>query len=355
MGIYRDAKRGTWFSRFQWKNQTHKREGFKTKSEAFMWEGERRRELEAPALPMVTPTISFQGLATMYLDDCMLRMQKNTYRAKRSCYRRFLAYLGADVAVDLIPRKAVSDFLQARALRDGNTASNRDRKDLAALFHWGAGKDISLIDPTRGLQSYPETRALRYVPSVQDVAAVRLVASGDESDLIETLYFTAGRLGEIAHYRPDNGARAITWDDVNFEQGWIRLWTRKRRGGELEEDRLPMAPALKALLEKRWRKRGPSPYVFQFTSKQIRFMMNRLCKIAKVKEFTFHAIRHHVLSLLNDSGKLSLKQVQLWARHKRESTTENYLHSLRGMDEAIEILEMSNGSNDDRERGKGRG
>ena len=66
---------------------------------------------------------------------------------------------------------------------------------------------------------------------------------------------------------------------------------------------------------------------------------------AKVKGFTFHSIRHHVLSLLNDSGKLSLKQVQMWARHKRQSTTENYLRSMRGLEEAIAVLEKSNESN----------
>jgi integrase len=353
MGVYRDAKRGTWFSRFQWQNRTHKKEGFKTSSLAYQWEGARRKELEAPALAE-TLTVCFQGLATMYLDDCKLRMQHNTYRTKRACYRRFLGHLGADLPVEHITKKAVSDFLQQRAMKSGNIASNRDRKDLLALFRWAARKDISTVDPIRGIEPYPETKEPKYVPPVQDVAAVRLIAKGDESDLIETLYFTAARLGEIASYRPDTGTRPITWEDVNFEQGWIRLWTRKRRGGELEEDRLPMAAPLKSLLETRWRKRDPRrPYIFNFTSKQIRHMMSDLCQVAKVPEFSFHAIRHHVLSLLNDSGKLSLKQVQMWARHKRQATTENYLRSMRGLEEAIGILEKSNGSNDYGERKAG--
>jgi integrase len=354
MGIYRDRKRkGLWLCWFQFKNRAYKKQGFRTKSDAFQWEAAKRKELEAPALA-ATPTISFQELATMYLDDCMLRMQKNTYRAKRACYRRFIGYLGADVAVAALGRKTVSDFLQVRAIKAGNTASNRDRKDLAALFHWAAGKDMVQADPTRGLVSYPEASVLKYVPLAQDLAAIRLVATGDESDIIETLYYTAARLGEIAFYRPDTGTRPITWEDVNFEGNWIRLWTRKRRGGELEEDRLPMAGALRALLERRWKKRSHgSPHVFRFTSKQMRNMMAKLCKTAKVKEFTFHAIRHHVLSLLNDSGKLSLKQVQMWARHKRQATTENYLRSMRGLEEAVQVLENSNSSNRDRDRKQG--
>ena len=101
-----------------------------------------------------------------------------------------------------------------------------------------------------------------------------------------------------------------------------------------------MSPSLKALLEKRWKKRNTqTPYVFEFQEKELRDVMARLCGVAKVRGFTFHSIRHHVLSLLNDTGKLSLKQVQLYARHRRQSTTENYLQDTRGLEEAAAILE----------------
>ena len=56
-------------------------------------------------------------------------------------------------------------------------------------------------------------------------------------------------------------------------------------------------------------------------------MMPNLCDKAKVKPFGFHAIRHHVSSLMNDAGK-GLKQIQRILRHKRQSTTEKYLHTI---------------------------
>jgi integrase len=59
-------------------------------------------------------------------------------------------------------------------------------------------------------------------------------------------------------------------------------------------------------------------------------MMEELCNRAKTKPFGFHAIRHHVSSVLNDSGKASMKQIQKLLRHRRQSTTENYLHSIEG-------------------------
>lgn len=59
----------------------------------------------------------------------------------------------------------------------------------------------------------------------------------------------------------------------------------------------------------------------------------------------FHAIRHHVASVLNDPGKASMKQIQQLLRQKRQSTTEGYLHTIgNDMRDAARILE-----------GKGRG
>ena len=47
-----------------------------------------------------------------------------------------------------------------------------------------------------------------------------------------------------------------------------------------------------------------------------------------------------VASILNDSGKASMKQIQKLLRHKRQSTTETYLHSIdRDLRDAAKLLE----------------
>jgi len=56
--------------------------------------------------------------------------------------------------------------------------------------------------------------------------------------------------------------------------------------------------------------------------------MARLCKKVKVKYFGFHAIRHHVASVLADSGKASLNQIQKMLRHRRVTTTDLYIKTL---------------------------
>ena len=70
-------------------------------------------------------------------------------------------------------------------------------------------------------------------------------------------------------------------------------------------------------------------------------MMERLCRRVGVKHFGFHAIRHHVSSVLNDSGKDSMKQIQKLLRHRRQATTESYLHSIEAS--VYKVVRILNG------------
>jgi integrase len=192
------------------------------------------------------------------------------------------------------------------------------------------------------------------VPPPEDIDRIRLVANMDERDFIECVYHTLARRSEVV--RP-------TWEDVNFEQRWVRLYTRKRRGGELQGDYLPMNDTLFKVLHDRWKVRDKdSLKVFSFTPHELRYMMERLVRKAnkaikgkgkerKIKPFGFHAIRHHVSSILNDSGKANMKQIQKLLRHRRQSTTEIYLHSVnRDLHEAASLLNGQSGTHSTPER-----
>ena len=102
-------------------------------------------------------------------------------------------------------------------------------------------------------------------------------------------------------------------------------------------------------MERRWLDRKKSSvYVFcksdgsplAYTAK--RDLLRTLCEPAGVKPFGFHAIRHPVVSILNDSGKATLSQIQKFLRHRRPTTTETYLHTIsRDLEELTKNLDTN--------------
>jgi integrase len=115
---------------------------------------------------------------------------------------------------------------------------------------------------------------------------------------------------------------------------------------------MPMHPELYSSLIWLWenRKFPESAYVFvdshpgpnygqRFTVR--RKFMHAVCERAGVRPFGFHALRRFVASVLVDTHKASLKQVQLILRHKKQSTTERYIHNIdRGLEMTLNLLSI---------------
>jgi integrase len=73
-----------------------------------------------------------------------------------------------------------------------------------------------------------------------------IMASRKERPLLLVLFHTMGRIGEVLRLR---------WEDVNFQEKSIRLWTRMRRGGNLEGEWLEINGDLEKILWDLWQKR----------------------------------------------------------------------------------------------------
>ncbi len=64
----------------------------------------------------------------------------------------------------------------------------------------------------------------------------------------------------------------------------------------------------------------------------------KLCRLAQVREFGLHGIRHLSASILIAS-KVSLLDVQTILRHTNLTTTQRYVHRLESVRKAIEVFE----------------
>ena len=141
-----------------------------------------------------------------------------------------------------------------------------------------------------------------------------------------------GRVGEI---------NRLTWQDVDFGNRQVVLYTRKKRGGHLTPRMVPMPEKLYRLLLNRYKRRDPSKaWVFwhrywdakkecwvEGPFKDRKRIMTTLCKKAGVRYFRFHALRHLGASML-ERGRAPIGDIQRILGHENRSTTEIYLHSI---------------------------
>ena len=151
-----------------------------------------------------------------------------------------------------------------------------------------------------------------------------LMAAGPDRPLLLILFHTMARIDEILR---------LKWDDVNFTEKWVKLWTRKRRGGNWESDNMPMNEDLEAVLWGLWQKKEQDEWVFFNRLQGTRYLyrpklMGTICRRAGVPKYGFHTIRHFVASYLFDKKKQSLQVISKLLRHKSLQTTERYLQAI---------------------------
>lgn len=341
--------------RVRWKGRVQKmgrikQKLFNTKAEALAWEAqERAADWEATT----DTACSLKDWAEKYLDHAA-KYDRKTYNEKRQALRElFAATAGKGKARQLIvnPLSPVTSLTPGKVLaalraqfgtRSGNSL-NKDRKNLVAAWNWGV-KYLGLPMPNPCLvERFPEERHPRYIPSEDDFWKVFAQARGQDRIMLLCYLHLGARRSEIFR---------LAWEDVDFDNSRVRLYTRKRRDGSLEYDWLPMTSELASALRWWWENRTfpDSTHVFicedrtgfcrsQFGKpfKQRLHFMAELCRRAEVKPFGFHAIRHLTATILYKMGQ-PVSVIQAILRHKSPTTTSIYLHKL-GLEETRGALE----------------
>jgi len=339
---------GKWFGQVRHLGQKHRSPLLDTRAEAADWETGKRRELESPA-PEPGPKRSGDSTATVsllewcnkYL-DFSVRYVPKTYSEKKMILARLMARKGLDVlmpAASFAPDMAL-DHLQEQYEARGGNAANKERKNLAAAWSWGAKfKQLPKDNPFLEVPPFPEHRVIRYVPPEADFWAVADAAQGQEKTMLIAFLHTAARRGELFRLR---------WEDVDFEDGSVRLFTRKRKGGGLEADWIPMTTELAWVLAEHQNRTGRLETGLVFYHREGRHKdlpfedrrktMRRLCDEAKVRRFDLHSIRHLTASILAKMGVPTVV-IQGVLRHKRLSTTERYIKRLDHLRPHLRLLE----------------
>jgi len=191
------------------------------------------------------------------------------------------------------------------------------------LFSWAHRRQMVSGNPVYLVEKLSVDRAKKVIPTPEQMARI-LIAAGPDRSLLLVLFHTLARIDEILR---------LKWGDVNFQEKAVRLWTRKRRGGNWEFDWLPMNEDLEAVLWNLWQKKEQEEWVFYNSTTRTRYLyrpklMRTICKTAGIPKYGFHTIRHFVASYLFDKKKVSMPVISKLLRHKNLQTTERYLQAI---------------------------
>lgn len=327
-----------WKYDFTLNKKRYTKSWFPTKAEAKKEEGKRKEEILNPTPKQIQKThITFLELLNKRLSYVKDYNSKRHYTDYIYFGRRWVKFFGDKTLCNEIVLTKCRDYLHTRKKVSSYTA-NKELRYLRSTFNWGIKENLIFDNPTQGISFFPVEKNIKYVPPKEDILSVIIAANNNEQDYLWVILETMARINEINN---------LTWEDVNFESKYIVLYTRKKRGGHKTPRKIPMTEKLNQVLSYRYKNRDKTKawvFVSEKTGKSYQYRKNlikKLCFKAKVKQFSFHALRHYGASVLDNAG-VNTGTIQRLLGHERRETTEIYLHSFdKNSIEAMQILEKS--------------
>jgi hypothetical protein len=197
-GISKSSK--GWRYQFQWRGKTYGHALYKTKSEALAAREKHKAQVKGgkPA----RDGLLFKDVANEYLDHSQRRHAKKTYKQKVSVYKAFQEFAG-NILIDHITPSLLESYLRTRPT---NTNYNSHKKDLCALLTWAWKRRYIRENPCLFIESMPEPKFQRTIPTPEEVAKLFLVA-GEDRSFILVLYPYPGSSGR--NHAPQVGRRAV--------------------------------------------------------------------------------------------------------------------------------------------------
>jgi len=331
-----ERRRDKWAYRFNYAGETYFKSGFSKASEAEVAEEELRLRL--------SNTLTFSRMVDRRLSHVKAYCTHQYFTDTRAMLAQFKDWDGTPLS--LITREMINDkILELREKLSANNV-NRHIRGLRALFQLAVDEDLIPKNPTKGIKFLPVSKKPRVVPTAVDIKELLLKAEPEDQAFITIVWQTAARVNEI---------NMLTWEDVNFDAGTVRLWTRKRKGGNLEPRLVSMLDDVRTALLFMYRIRvKESPWVFTSQAKMEKYPENpekwhygyrRKVMKRLTNRFMFHALRHSTASTLASIG-VELTAIQKILGHSRPTTTDEYLSAMpwgvsMGMDKLGKHLQDS--------------
>ena len=238
----------------------------------------------------------------------------------------------------------IRDRVMQIAADKGNSVANRHIVVLKSCFAVAVRDEELDRNPVNRIKKFPTKKARKFVPSKDSIEAILGLATELDRAYLTIIWLTAARVREINNLR---------WEDVDLDRNALTLWTKKKSGGDNKARRVYMVgKVVDALAVAAKYRVENSPWVFSSEEKMRLYPLSpdrwnydyrdkffhTLCRRAGVTVFSYHALRHHTASALDQAG-VPITSIQAILGHEKATTTNDYLHELGRSSDAMRALE----------------
>ncbi|HEY6337119.1 MAG TPA: tyrosine-type recombinase/integrase [Candidatus Sulfotelmatobacter sp.] len=281
----------------------------------------RKRKLEAlqgKKLPekLRAPKVSFADLSKDALEYS--KAHKRSYEDDKVRMAKLREWVGDRPADSLSPRD-IDTWLSSKAEEWKPATQNRYRSLLSLIYRLGIQNGKVQSNPARLVRQRKEENARIRFLSSEEEQSLRKVIRQDclyrEAELDVALNTGLRRSEQYC----------LLWDCVDFERR--QLTVQRSKNGEIRH--VPLNDVAIAALRTAEKYKNGSPFVFLNSDgvrlRSPRFWFEAAVQEAKLRNFTWHCLRHTFASRLVMKG-VDLRTVQELMGHKTISMTVRYAH-----------------------------
>ena len=306
MPVYKDTKTNTFYCKFYYTDYTGQRKqklkrGFKLQREAKEWE---RQFLERQ---QGTPSMSFQSLYNVYIDDISHRLRQSSVNGKINVFKnRILPYFKDKPVNEITPAdiRAWQNNQLTAGYSEGYLC--RINTTLSTIFNYAVQYYGLTSNPcTKAGHIGKHTRSLNFWTVDQYNQFMASLDNDRARMAIELLFYGGMRIGELL---------ALTPADIDHENNMISInkTYHETEGGYISPPKtnnstrrifMPKAVMddLKAYTERIYGIQSHDR-IFDFSHFLVRNAMIKYCKLSGVPFIRIHDLRHSHVSLLIEMG-----------------------------------------------------
>jgi integrase len=259
----------------------------------------------------------FEDIGQRWLDSTAHTLKASTIVRRKICLKN-LAPFFAGVSMRNVQALDCERWVQGRAGKVAPQTMAHELNAMRAVFDYAVDHGLILANPAKKIKRRKVVHAPMTIPTREQFR--RLVDTIRESDGREFSQGMAANGADLVEFLAYSGCRlnegiSITWADVDFQKGTFTV-TGGERGTKNHEYRtVPMAEALRGLLQRLHDTRRPKPTDSISFNNSARKSLQTACRRLGYPQFTHHDFRHLFATTCIEAG-VDIPTVSRWLGHK---------------------------------------